>query len=340
MSKTKWKLVTSYPVTEYKCGARAGDKVRLRNELPIRTHKGKLISTNPAGEIWTVLSGTKEKPPIIWLREPDGSRHTWDDSQDFLDWFEILRSANERIAVILLAAGRSTRMAGAVADKILAPLAGRPVFAHSVAAFAASGVADLYVIVHRDRRQMLALAAHAPTPAVFVRGGRERQDSVAAALAALPPDITHVFIHDCARPLVRPEQLRALLALARRHAAAVLAHRATDTIKQASANARRPARLRTVPRETLWAMETPQVFSRDLIARAYARVAAKKLRVTDDAQAVEPLRHPVALLENPHSNPKLTTPADFAWCEFLLRTHLAPTRSAPRPRRAAQTVRS
>ncbi len=225
-----------------------------------------------------------------------------------------------KTAAILLAAGRGTRMAGAVADKILAPLAGRPVFAHSVAAFAASGVADLYVIVHRDRRQLLALAAHAPTPALFVRGGRERQDSVAAALAALPPDITHVFIHDCARPLVRPELLRALLALARRTRAAVLAHRVTDTIKET----RSGGTLRTVPRENLWAMETPQVFSRDHITRAYARVAAKKLRVTDDAQAVETLGHPIALLENPHPNPKLTTPTDLAWGEFLLASNATP----------------
>jgi 2-C-methyl-D-erythritol 4-phosphate cytidylyltransferase len=332
MSKAEWKLVTSYPVTKYKCGAKAGDKISLRNNLPIRTIRGEIIHTHFAGEIWTVLSGTKEKPPVIWLRKSDGSRCIWSDDQDFLNQFEILRSANERIAVVLLTAGRGKRMRGAVADKILAPLAGRSVFAHSVAAFAASGVADFYVIVHRDRRQMLALSALAPTPAFFVRGGRERQDSVAAALAALPPDITHVFIHDCARPLVRPEQLRALLALVRRHGAAVLAHRVTDTIKQAGgADAHRPARLRTVPRETLWAMETPQVFSRDLIARAYARVAAKRLRVTDDAAAAELLRHPVALLENPHPNPKLTAPADFTWCEFLLRT-ARPARSARRSR--------
>ena len=69
-----------------------------------------------------------------------------------------------RTAAILLAAGSGSRMAGSVADKVLAPLAGRPVFAHSAAAFAASGVADLYVVVYRDQRQMLTLSAHAPTP--------------------------------------------------------------------------------------------------------------------------------------------------------------------------------
>ncbi len=213
-------------------------------------------------------------------------------------------------------------MAGSVADKILTPLAGRPVFAYSAAAFIASGVADFYVIVHRNRSQMHALAIHAPTPALFVRGGRERQDSVAAALAALPPDLTHVFIHDCARPLVRPDQLITLLKIARRHHAAALAHQVTDTVKQtitAKTNrTKAPAMLRTVPRENLWAMETPQVFARDLIIRAYEKVRDRRLRVTDDAAAVEQLNHPVALLENPSPNPKLTTPADLAWLEYLL----------------------
>jgi 2-C-methyl-D-erythritol 4-phosphate cytidylyltransferase len=77
-------------------------------------------------------------------------------------------------------------------------------------------------------------------------------------------------------------------------------------------------RLRTLERERLWAMETPQVFSRDLLDRAYARVAKKKLRITDDAQAVEALDHPIALLENTSPNPKLTTPGDLAYLEFLL----------------------
>ncbi len=161
---------------------------------------------------------------------------------------------------------------------------------------------------------MLELAAYTPTPSLPVHGGRERQDSVAAALAALPADIEHVFIHDCARPLVRPEQLVALHKIVRREHAVVLAHRVTDTIKEH----RDDARLRTLDRSRLWAMETPQVFSRELVVRAYARVAAKGLAITDDAQAVELLGHPIALLENTSPNPKLTTPADLPYLEFLL----------------------
>lgn len=219
-----------------------------------------------------------------------------------------------RTAAILLAAGQGRRMREAVADKVLAPLAGRPVFAYSAAAFAASGVADFYVVVHRDARQSLEFSCYTPTPALFVKGGRTRQDSVANALAALPDDVDYVFIHDCARPLIRPEQLAALLKAVRREDAVVLAHRVTDTIKEH----RGEGRLRTLDRRRLWAMETPQVFDRKLICRAYARVAARQLLITDDASAVELLNHPVALLENPHPNPKLTTPADLPYLEFLL----------------------
>ena len=225
-----------------------------------------------------------------------------------------------RTAVILLAAGSGARMNGAVPDKVLALLAGRPVFAHSAAAFMQSAIADLYVVVYRDQRQMMELSAYAPTPSVLVRGGRERQDSVRHALAALPGDIEHVFIHDCARPLIRPEQLVTLHKIVRREHAVVLAHRVTDTIKEHRAD----ARLRTLDRSRLWAMETPQVFARDLIVRAYDRVVARRRRITDDAQAVEGLGHPIALLENNRPNPKLTTPADLAWLEFLLARETAP----------------
>jgi 2-C-methyl-D-erythritol 4-phosphate cytidylyltransferase len=218
-----------------------------------------------------------------------------------------------RTAVILLAAGSGSRMNGTVGDKVLAPLAGRPVFAYSAGAFLRSGIADLYVVVYRDQRQMMELSAYAPTPSALVRGGRERSDSVRHALAALPPDIEHVFIHDCARPLIRPEQLVALHKIVRRENAVVLAHPVTDTIKEHRDN----ARLRTLERSRLWAMETPQVFARELIVRAYEKVR-RNVRLTDDAQAVEMLGHPIALLANPHPNPKLTTPADLGYLEYLL----------------------
>ncbi len=221
----------------------------------------------------------------------------------------------KKTAAILLAAGSGRRMCGAVADKILAALAGRPVFAYSVAAFVDSGIAGFYAGVYRDADQLIELARLAPTPAVFVQGGRARQDSVANARAALPDDIEYVFIHDCARPLIRPAQLTALARAVRRQHAVVLAHRVIDTIRQVPpGRGRRPrsGRAVTLDRDRLWAMETPQVFSRDLIVRAYARAQRLGLKLTDDAQAVEQSGQSVAFLENPHPNPKLTAPGDLA----------------------------
>lgn len=242
-----------------------------------------------------------------------------------------------RTAAILLAAGSGKRMQGVVPDKVLATVHGRPVFAYSATAFMESAIADLFVIVYRDRRQMLELAALAPTPSLLVAGGRERQDSVRAALAALPPDIAYVFIHDCARPLVRPEQLVALHKIVRKEGAVVLAHRVTDTIKSlrpertartgalgaTRSTARKPKRTRscnltTVDRSRLWGMETPQVFERALIDRGYAAAARRAGAVTDDAATMELIGHPVALLENASPNPKLTRPADFGYVDFLL----------------------
>ena len=219
-----------------------------------------------------------------------------------------------RTAAILLAAGNSRRMNGTLPDKILAPLAGKPVFAHTAASFYRSGVVDFFIITYRDQRQLVELSAYAPTPSVFVRGGPERQDSVAAALAEVPDDVAYVFIHDCARPLVQAEQLVALHKIVRKENAVVLAHRVVDTIKEHSGE----GRLRSLERDRLWAMETPQVFSRALITKAYEQVIRKRRSITDDAAAVELLRHPVALLENSLPNPKLTTPADLAYLEFLL----------------------
>jgi len=220
-----------------------------------------------------------------------------------------------RNAAILLAAGSGHRMQGAVEDKVLARIGGKPAFAHSAGAFLESGVVDFYVVVYRDAPQSILLSAYAPTPALFVRGGSERQHSVAKALNALPDDIAYVFIHDCARPFIRPEQLIALHKIVRREQAVVLAHRVTDTVKLHHES----GHLKTLDRSKLWAMETPQVFERDLICRAYRKVTDKGIGITDDAQAVELLKHPVALLENSHPNPKLTTPSDLAWCDFYAR---------------------
>ena len=80
MSKDTYLAVTDYPITQYRCGARAGDQVRLRHG----------IGKHPAGEIWSVLSGSADEPIVVWLRQADGELHTWSDDEDFLATFELL----------------------------------------------------------------------------------------------------------------------------------------------------------------------------------------------------------------------------------------------------------
>ena len=76
--KSKWKFISKYPITEYRCGIRAGERVSLRKDLAVSDSDGKAVPPiHKAGEIWTVLSGSAEPPVDVWLRQPDGKRHTW-----------------------------------------------------------------------------------------------------------------------------------------------------------------------------------------------------------------------------------------------------------------------
>ena len=227
---------------------------------------------------------------------------------------------------VLLAGGSSTRMKGETNDKILAPLGGACAFTHSLRAFRDSEVASHYVVACRDDDQRASIDSlvrqELPDPSIvaWTPGGPRRQDSVWNALQALDEKTTHVFIHDCARPLILPGQLIDLLEIVCADGAVCLARRVTDTIKEAPADHPdlRHMRLVNVPRKRLWAMETPQVFDRKLIVDAYRLVLEANEDITDDAAAVESFGHPVSLLENKAPNLKLTTPRDFDLIQALL----------------------
>ncbi|WP_309399394.1 IspD/TarI family cytidylyltransferase [Cerasicoccus maritimus] len=229
-------------------------------------------------------------------------------------------------AAIFLCAGSGTRMRGQVSDKVLTPLGGKPVFWHSVKAFVDSGLTEHAVIVYRDKEQQIELAKVLGDLNVehwniaWVCGGKERQDSVFHGLSEVSLIVDYVFIHDCARPMIRPENLQALYEAVLQDKAAVLAHRVADTIKRAAGSQRKQTRrnLRDVPRSNLWAMETPQVFHRENILEAYRRLRLDGESVTDDTAALSREGHKVTLVENTFPNPKLTTPADLPYLEFLL----------------------
>lgn len=213
-------------------------------------------------------------------------------------------------------------MGQSVEDKILLEIAGKPVFGHVLRAFVEAATQDALVIVARDDVQRKELAAvvqreQPGIPVFYTLGGDERQISVQKGLDLLPSEAAFVSIHDCARPAVSPAALKAVRKAVEETGCAVsLAHRVTDTVRQFSADpSQKPAKGTLLPREQLWAMETPQAFPRELLDRAHARLDQP---VTDDLAAVEAIGEPVVIVESVFPNPKLTRPADLAHLETLL----------------------
>lgn len=91
---SEYRLVTEYPIAEYKCGLKAGDRVRLRHDIIVRDHRGEPTGVvHPKGEIWTVLTGAEEEPVVVWFRQADGERHTWDDDESIFETFEIAQKS-------------------------------------------------------------------------------------------------------------------------------------------------------------------------------------------------------------------------------------------------------
>ena len=213
---------------------------------------------------------------------------------------------------VIVAAG-SSRRAGF--DKLAAPLAGVPVLRRSVDAFVAAGAAAVVVVCPESRWVETGLAAaDFPVPVSRVDGGAERQDSVAAGLAALPVGTRMVAVHDGARPLITPQGIAACLAAAEETGAATCAHPVVDTLKRADAAGR--SLPEKVSREHLWGMETPQIFRLELLLQAYQYVKENALVVTDEVSAVEALGVPTQLVQG-GANLKITLPGDLELAELI-----------------------
>ncbi len=95
--RPEWKLITEYDVTSYKCGLVAGDRVRVRKDIVVRDWRGKPTGkVHRAGEVWIVLRGSSDDPGVVWLRQPDGRSHTWDDKPEIWNWFERVSGHEDR----------------------------------------------------------------------------------------------------------------------------------------------------------------------------------------------------------------------------------------------------
>ncbi len=223
------------------------------------------------------------------------------------------------VAAILAAGGVGRRM-GVRTHKPFVPLAGQPMLCWALAALQSSrAVREIVVVAHRKDlpavRRLVRRLRFSKVSCV-VPGGASRRASVFQGMRALPREAEWVLVHDAARPLVTP----ALIHRAIRGAcdgAAITAVPVVPTIKEA----RDGWVLRTLDRSRLWAVQTPQVFRRDLLERAHRRGRANGTEATDDAALVEKLGWRVRIVAGSHRNIKVTTPEDLVIAEALLRSH-------------------
>lgn len=221
------------------------------------------------------------------------------------------------LTAIIVAGGSSQRMGF---DKLFAPLRGRPVVVHSIAAFEGAASVSEIILVGRAERladceKMIANEKFEKVSSV-IPGGARRQDSVRCGLEQLRAGAEFVAVHDAARPLVSPELIEQIFQLACLHGGAASAAPVIDTLKRVDRNR---VVIGGVDRADLFAVQTPQIFQRDLLEKAYRKVFKAGIEVTDEISAVEQVAGRVALLPNETPNFKITYPADLPLAEFLLR---------------------
>lgn len=228
-----------------------------------------------------------------------------------------LSSAFMKVAALVLAAGRGQRF-GSALPKAYVPLLGKTLLQRSLETLAGVAEVDRLVPVvgAEDRAYHEAIdLGHIDKLAQAVIGGAERQDSVAAGLAALPEEIEWVAVHDAARCLVSCDEIERVIEAARETGAALLAIPARDTIKRV-----RDGRVIETPdRSECWAAQTPQVFRVSLLREAIAKARADGVIGTDDAQLVERLGVAVRVVEGSPRNIKITVPGDLVVAESWLR---------------------
>lgn len=229
---------------------------------------------------------------------------------------------------VVPAAGQGTRF-GAAMPKQYVQVLGAPLLAHTLHALLAHpGVEGAVVVLSPGDAHWFGWTSRLGKPVLTCTGGASRADSVLAGLHCLPDDVRaddFVLVHDAARPLLRAQDLDALLERGRADpVGAILAAPVRDTLKRAGDDGGID---RTEPRERLWRALTPQLFRRLQLARALQAAAEAGVAVTDEAMAMERQGLRPLLVEGSDDNLKVTTPADLALAEYLLAARAA----APSP---------
>ena len=236
------------------------------------------------------------------------------------------------VSAIILAAGKGLRLKSRV-PKPLIKINSRPIIIYSLLTFSKHPlVSEIILVAHPANKKALIKKIRQyriGKISAVVEGGRRRQDSVYCGLKKLSPETGLVLIHDGARPFVGRKELSALIKKAQENRAAVLGVPVKCTIKEVHS---RPSTSlgtsrslvvskylvkKTLNRERLWEIQTPQAFAKELILDAYRKFG--RPNVTDDAALVEKLGAKVAIVLGSYRNIKITTPEDLAVARALCR---------------------
>ncbi|MDD2927511.1 MAG: 2-C-methyl-D-erythritol 4-phosphate cytidylyltransferase [Candidatus Omnitrophica bacterium] len=213
------------------------------------------------------------------------------------------------VSAIIVAAGKGRRFGHKVSKAVL-PLNSRPVIAYSLAVFNAHPQVKEIIVVGNPGN-ILALRDIVKREKIakdikIVPGGKERRDSVAKGLQVVDPKAGFILIHDAARPFITKVLVSSVIKGAQKNGAAIAAVPVKATIKKVQSGL---VVEKTLDRKSLWEIQTPQVFKKGLILKAYKKF--KRLPATDDAMLVERLGAKVKVVLGSSSNIKITTPEDF-----------------------------
>ncbi len=221
-----------------------------------------------------------------------------------------------KVGVIIAAAGQGSRM-GESENKIFLPLEGIPVLVRSIKNFKQPWIDEIVVVGRSDEQDKIRTLLDRWKVSVdkVVVGGARRQDSVEFGLKALSEKVEWVFIHDGARPLVTEATILESFKQVQRHQAVGVGVPVKDTIKVIDSN---NYIINTPKREQLWAIQTPQAFSYELIKNAYAEANLHGWEVTDDCSLVEKIGAKVKMIQGENTNIKITTPEDLEIATMFL----------------------
>lgn len=221
-------------------------------------------------------------------------------------------------SLIIPAAGSGSRM-GMIHNKLFIMLDGRPVLWHTLQAFrGCDGLREIILAIRETDREaihgLLATVAHS-APIRLVPGGDTRQASVHNALRQADAASDTVWVHDGARPFVTPAVIERLQKAMETATAVVTGVPVKDTIKRVAGSG---AVVDTPDRSSLWAVQTPQCFNRELLLAAYDAAEAEGFIGTDDASLMERAGQEVRVVLGEYTNIKITTPEDLAVGEAVL----------------------